>query len=59
MLRIDAAALLRQFLAHWRPFLAVHLAVTLLSATVLLPAAAALLRLAVFTTCSSITESRS
>jgi hypothetical protein len=46
MLRIEPLRLFRQFLDYWRPFLAVHAAAALLSASVLLPAAAALLRMA-------------
>ncbi|MDX1381233.1 MAG: glycerophosphodiester phosphodiesterase family protein [Xanthomonadales bacterium] len=45
--QIHPFQLLRQFLKHWRPFLAIHLAVTLLTGSVLLPMTAALLRLAV------------
>ena len=45
--RIHPLELLRQFLAHWRPFLAIHLSVMLLTGSVLLPVTAALLRLAV------------
>jgi len=46
-LQIQPLELLRQFLDHWRPFLAIQVAVALLSSILLLPATAALLRLAV------------
>jgi glycerophosphoryl diester phosphodiesterase len=46
-LGVDAAALGRQLRRNWPPFLAIHVAVGLLSFTLLTPAAAGLLRLAV------------
>ena len=46
-LGVAPGPLWRQFTGHWRPFLAVHLAVAALSFTLLTPAVAALLNLAV------------
>jgi len=46
-MRRDAAELTHRLLANWAPFLAIHLAVSVLVFTILAPAATVLLRLAV------------